>query len=71
VEEGLVIILFLEFTTLIWVTTGTLYRNLKPPIPEKILDNSGSVVFTKTDIQNGQQVFLKKPLHVSFTWMLF
>ena len=61
-RRGLIIILLLEFAVLIWVTTGSLYRNLKPPIPEKVLDNSGSVVFTKTDIENGQQVFLKKAL---------
>lgn len=61
-RRGLVIILILEFTTLIWVTTGRLYNNLKPPVPEKVLDYSGNIVFTGTDIQNGQQLFLKRAL---------
>ncbi|HEX7493212.1 MAG TPA: hypothetical protein VF346_03255, partial [Bacteroidales bacterium] len=61
-RRGIVIILLLEFAVLIWVTTGSYYRNSKPPIPEKVVDSSGSVVFTRTDIQNGQQVFLKKAL---------
>ena len=61
-RRGLVLILLLEFSVLIWVTTGSNYRKLQPPIPEKVIDNSGSVVFTGTDIQNGQQVFLKKAL---------
>jgi len=61
-RRGIVIILLIEFAVLIWVTTGSYYRNSKPPIPEKVVDSSGSVVFTRTDIQNGQQVFLKKAL---------
>ncbi len=61
-RRGLYIILLLEFGILIWVTTGSLYKNLKPPIPEKVLDSSGLVVFTATDVQNGQKVFLEKAL---------
>ena len=61
-KRGLVIILLVEFTVLIWVTTGYYYRNSKPPIPEKVLDVNGSVVFTQADITNGQQLFLKKAL---------
>ena len=61
-KRGIITILILEFAVLIWVTTGNYYRNLRPPVPEKVLDNSGSVVFTGTDIQNGQQLFLKKAL---------
>lgn len=61
-RKGIVIILFVEFAVLLWVTTGTYYRKLQPPIPEKVLDNSGLVIFTGTDIQKGQQVFLKSAL---------
>lgn len=61
-RRGIALIILLEFAVLIWVTTGSYYRKTEPPIPEKVLDNSGSVVFTKTDIQEGQQVFLKKAL---------
>jgi nitric oxide reductase subunit B len=61
-RRGLAFILILEFAVLIWVTTGSYYRKLRPPVPERVIDNSGLVVFTGTDIQNGQQVFLKKAL---------
>ncbi len=61
-RRGIIIILLLEFAVLIWVTTGSYYRTSKPPIPEKITDESGTVLFTGTDIQNGQQVFLRKAL---------
>jgi nitric oxide reductase subunit B len=61
-RRGIIIILILEFAVLIWVTTGSYYRNSKPPIPEKVTDAAGSVIFTQTDIQEGQQLFLKKAL---------
>jgi nitric oxide reductase subunit B len=61
-RKGIVIILLVEFAVLLWVTTGTYYRKLQPPIPEKVLDNSGLVIFTGTDIQKGQQVFLKSAI---------
>ncbi len=34
------------------------YRNA-PPIPERVVDIDGKTVFTRQDIQGGQQVFLK------------
>jgi nitric oxide reductase subunit B len=61
-RRGVVIILILEFTVLIWVTTGSVYRRSMPPVPQKVIDASGAVVFTQTDIQAGQQVFLKRAL---------
>lgn len=61
-RRGIVVILLLEFAVLIWVTTGSYYRDSKPPIPEKVIDKSGILVFTSTDIENGQQIFLKKAL---------
>lgn len=61
-RRGLVLILILEFATLIWVTMGSYYQKLQPPIPEMVMDSTGVVVFTKTDIVAGQQVFLKKAL---------
>ncbi len=61
-RRGLAIILLLEFAVLLWVTTGNYYRKLKPPVPEKVIDNAGLVVFTRADIQQGQQLFLKKAL---------
>lgn len=61
-RRGIIIILLLEFAVLIWVTTGSYYERLKPPIPEKVTDSVGLVIFTRTDIENGQQLFLKKAL---------
>jgi len=61
-RRGIVIILLLEFAVLLWVTTGSYYRNLKPPVPEKVIDSTGTVVFTRADIENGQQLFLKRAL---------
>jgi len=61
-RRGLAVILILEFAVLVWVTTGSYYRSSRPPVPESVIDNSGLVVFTGTDIQKGQQVFLKKGL---------
>jgi len=34
----------------------------KPPVPEKVTTTDGQLLFTKTDIMNGQQVFLKNGL---------
>jgi nitric oxide reductase subunit B len=45
------------FSVLSLVTVLT-YTNA-PPIPEKVLDAVGNVVFTGADIQKGQEVFLK------------
>ena len=30
-----------------------------PPIPEKVVDTAGKIIFNGTDIQAGQQIFLK------------
>ncbi|MDZ4058654.1 MAG: hypothetical protein U1D64_01285, partial [Bacteroidales bacterium] len=61
-RRGLFFILFVEFAVLIWITTGSYYRDSQPPIPEKVIDNTGLVVFTGIDIQAGQEVFLQKGL---------
>ena len=34
----------------------------QPPIPERVVDPTGDVVFTGEDVQNGQKVFLKNGL---------
>lgn len=61
-RRGLVSILLVEFVVLIWVTIGSYYRDSQPPIPEKVIHQSGQVIFTGTDIQSGQEVFLQKGL---------
>lgn len=59
---SLIIIFVIEFAVLLWVTTGNYYRNAEPPIPDKVIDSKGAVIFTKGDIQHGQQIFLEKAL---------
>jgi nitric oxide reductase subunit B len=61
-RRGIAIILILKFIVLIWVTTGSYYRKSEPPVPEKVIDSSGSLVFAGTTIKAGQQVFLQKAL---------
>lgn len=60
--RGILAILLIEFIVLIWVTTGSYYRNLKPPVPDKVIDFAGTLIFTKSDIESGQQLFLKRNL---------
>ena len=50
-----ILIMTLSFAVLLW-GGGEIYR-LAPPIPEKIVNQSGEVVFTKEDIKTGQQVW--------------
>jgi nitric oxide reductase subunit B len=61
-RRGVFLILIVEFAVLIWVSTGTYFRNVGPPIPETVIDSAGSVIFDKSDIIGGQQLFLKKGL---------
>lgn len=61
-RRGLVFILLIEFAVLLWVTTGSYYRKIQPPVPGKVTDASGSLIFTGDDIKAGQQIFLKKAL---------
>ncbi len=61
-KRGVIIILLLEFTVLIWIATGTYIRDVGPPIPATVEDSTGTVIFTGADIEAGQQLFLKKAL---------
>lgn len=45
------------FTVLILLTIKVHYD--APPIPDQVVDSRGAVVFSKSDIQDGQEVFLK------------
>ena len=53
-------IVFVGFTILILLTIKV-HRDA-PPIPERVVDSAGAVVFTGEDILAGQQVFLKHGL---------
>jgi nitric oxide reductase subunit B len=61
-RRGVLIILVVEFSLLIWISIGTYTRNIGPPIPDQVIDASGNQVFSGDDIRAGQQVFLKYDL---------
>jgi nitric oxide reductase subunit B len=54
------IILILGFSVLTWVAVRS-YKDA-PPIPEKVIGATGTILFTGADILAGQQVFLKNGL---------
>jgi len=56
-RNSAILVLVLGFAVLIWVATKS-YTNA-PPIPEKVGDSAGGVIFTGEDILAGQQIFLK------------
>lgn len=55
--RGVVIVMVLGFTGLITITMLA-YRNA-PPIPERVVDAQGAMLFSGEDIRDGQTVFLK------------
>jgi nitric oxide reductase subunit B len=59
-RNGVIIVMIVGFSVLIWLSVRT-YENA-PPIPEKVVGESGEMVFTGDDITAGQQVFLKYAL---------
>jgi len=48
------------FTILIWMSVRSYHD--APPIPDKVVTNDGTTLFSKADILGGQQVFLKNAL---------
>ncbi len=59
-RRGALIVLAVGFATL-GVVTLLAYRNA-PPIPARVVDGDGAVLFTEKDILDGQEVFLKYAL---------
>ncbi len=57
---GVLITFIVGFGVLIWVSVSA-YKT-SPPIPERVVDPSGAVLFTGEDISSGQEVFLKHGL---------
>ena len=57
---GVLIVFIIGFGVLIWVS-ATAYKT-SPPIPDRVVDQAGVVVFTGDDIRSGQEVFLKHGL---------
>ena len=56
-KQGVILTLLIGFTLQIIIAVRS-YQDA-PPIPEKVLDPAGQVVFTGEDVLEGQQVFLK------------
>lgn len=52
---GFSLVIVISFAVLSWV--GVKIYQQKPPIPEKIVTESGVLVFTKSDIQDGQNIW--------------
>ncbi len=59
-RHATIIVMIFGFTTLSVLTVIT-YTNA-PPIPQKVVDEKGEVLFTKQNIDAGQDVFLKYAL---------
>jgi nitric oxide reductase subunit B len=56
-RTGVLLAMIIGFSVLIGMTVSA-YRSA-PPIPEKIVDVNGAVVFSGDDVRAGQEVFLK------------
>ena len=52
---GFSLVMILSFAVLGWV--GTRIYQEKPPVPEKVVTKSGQLVYTKSDIQDGQNIW--------------
>ncbi len=55
--RAMLIVMVLGFSGLILITTLS-YRNA-PPIPPRVVDSNGGVLFSAEDVGNGQAVFLR------------
>lgn len=56
-RNSVILVLIIGFGVLIWIAIQS-YSDA-PPIPEKVVGPSGETIFTREDILEGQQVFLK------------
>ena len=59
-RHGVILVMAFGFSVLAVVTVQT-YTNA-PPVPARIVDPSGSVLFTGEDVERGQEVFLRHGL---------
>ncbi|MGC8654725.1 MAG: nitric-oxide reductase large subunit [Candidatus Kryptoniota bacterium] len=59
-KHSVILIMIVGFSLLIFVAVKS-YRDA-PPIPEKVVDPQGKVIFTSSDIKAGQEIFLKHGL---------
>ena len=56
-RHGALLVMVCGFTVLLWVSLRT-YEDA-PPIPERVMTGTGVTLFSRSDILEGQQVFLK------------
>lgn len=56
-KHSVILVMIFGFTILIYVAVKS-YQNA-PPIPEKVVDPQGNIIFTAANINAGQKVFLK------------
>jgi nitric oxide reductase subunit B len=59
-KHSVILIMIVAFSVLIFVAVKS-YQDA-PPIPQKVVDPEGNVIFTSSDIKAGQEVFLKHGL---------
>lgn len=52
---GLAALLIVSFSILLWV--GSEVHRQAPPMPEQVVDDAGHVIYTRTDIETGRQVW--------------
>jgi nitric oxide reductase subunit B len=52
---GLAALLLASFSVLLW--TGSQIHRVAPPMPERVVADDGTVVFTRADIETGRQVW--------------
>src|SRR6187549_744776 len=52
---GLVALLLASFSVLLWMG-GEIHRQ-SPPMPERVVSESGTVLYTRADIETGRQVW--------------
>src|SRR4030067_3423403 len=56
-RRSVILVLIIGFSVLIWMSIMA-YKDA-PPIPEKVVGPSGETIFTRDDILEGQEDFLK------------
>jgi hypothetical protein len=56
-RHGAILVMIVGFAILSYMTVQT-YRHA-PPIPRRVVDEAGSAVMTREDIESGQEVFFK------------
>ena len=59
---SVVVVALTGLSVLLWITLNTYHGGVGTPIPERVVDPAGRMVFSGADIMAGQQVFQKHAL---------